>query len=267
MQLLTVPTTTCSVGQAWRARCIQQGAAVYMRTGEVPKDKRGAHFKIRSAIDDKQIQQGVLALVMEHNGGIFGSFAGSCGFAYTEIRHLAALRQGIRDKLTEKGLKVINLKLIREVRFFFLGCICQCFSWGGRGGGKGGRARGGTHEERGNLASWQVVMGVGLLLNVQVCEEQLWMYGVYVPKSDRVLHKWMQTMGFAHRRFKKGLYTDVHEHPLVVAYRQNVYLPFLRALRLVQQHYEVGGLSLCGGDSNGEKWIWHDSICVPRVCL
>lgn len=73
------------------------------------------------------------------------------------------------------------------------------------------------------------------------------MYGVYVPKSDTVLQRWLQTMGFAHRRFKKGLYTDVHEHPLVVAYRQKVYLPFLRALRLVQQHCEVGRLSLWWG--------------------
>ena len=38
---------------------------MYMRTGEVPKDRRGAHFKIHSAIDDKQIQQGVLTLLKE----------------------------------------------------------------------------------------------------------------------------------------------------------------------------------------------------------
>jgi hypothetical protein len=72
-----------------------------------------------------------------------------------------------------------------------------------------------------------------------VCEKHLPRFSVYIPRSVRARHKWLRKLCFVKRRFKKGLYTDVHEHPVVVAYRQKVFLPFMRAARMLMTLYEV----------------------------
>jgi hypothetical protein len=56
-------------------------------------------------------------------------FGADCGGFTNHGLPLAVLRQGVRDKLAERGLKVINMKLVREV------CprewhVCRSFSEG-----------------------------------------------------------------------------------------------------------------------------------------
>jgi hypothetical protein len=53
---------------------------------------------------------------------------------------------------------------------------------------------------------------------------------------------WMRSEGFRYISHKKGLYFDGHDHPDVIEYRQNIFLPFMKACepRLVQ--YVVGNV-------------------------
>ncbi|KAJ7061410.1 hypothetical protein C8F01DRAFT_1057921 [Mycena amicta] len=48
--------------------------------------------------------------------------------------------------------------------------------------------------------------------------------------SVRTAQNWMRKMGYRWKKEPKGMYSDGHERPDVVAYRQNVFLPRWRAL-------------------------------------
>lgn len=58
--------------------------------------------------------------------------------------------------------------------------------------------------------------------------------------SVRTAHRWLHREGFKFTEHKKALYYDGHDHPDVVHYRQNVFLPAMAGYRERLVEYEVG---------------------------
>ena len=54
--------------------------------------------------------------------------------------------------------------------------------------------------------------------------------------------RWLHLEGFRYMSHKKGLYFDGHDHPDVVAYRQNYFLPVMKEIKLWLVHYVIGNV-------------------------
>ena len=79
--------------------------------------------------------------------------------------------------------------------------------------------------------------------------------------------RWLHGEGFRYISHKKGLYFDGHDHPDVLAYRQNDFLPKMKSLEPVLVRYIVGDveeeippsnfverlLVLCSHDKSSDK--------------
>ena len=50
--------------------------------------------------------------------------------------------------------------------------------------------------------------------------------------SERMVHRWMNRMGYYRKKEPKGQYKNSHQCKDVVAYRQQVFLPFITTLTL-----------------------------------
>ena len=55
-------------------------------------------------------------------------------------------------------------------------------------------------------------------------------------------HHWLHLKGFCYMSHKKGLYFDGHDHPDVVAYRQNYFLPAMKEIEPWLVHYVIGNV-------------------------
>lgn len=88
----------------------------------------------------------------------------------------------------------------------------------------------------------------------QLCNKVLPEFGMR-PPSRRACHRWLQKLGYSHKVFKKGIYTDVHESEMVVKYREKTFLPLLAHVRKAIKQYEV-----CSGMAHSEHIILYPNL-------
>jgi len=83
--------------------------------------------------------------------------------------------------------------------------------------------------------------------------------------SLRTARRWLRHEGFHYSSHKKGLYYDGHDRPDVVGYRQEVFLPTLKACverRLVIVAHDE--MTVQSNDTREKEWVFEDEYRLRK---